>query len=123
MLPNWLWLNPGSVVVALVSIYYLRLDVRYGLVLASYLAACLLGSQTLAAADTATWAGWCGGLFGVGWMFQFVGHYLEGRKPAFVDDLIGLLIGTLFVVAERGFMLGLRRDVHAHVTERAGALR
>jgi uncharacterized membrane protein YGL010W len=30
------------------------------------------------------------GLFFVGWLFQFSGHYFEGRKPAFVDDLIGL---------------------------------
>ena len=47
----------------------------------------------------------------VGWVIQFVGHVFEGRKPAFVDDIMGLIIGPLFVVAEVGFALGLRREV------------
>jgi len=36
-------------------------------------------------------------------MIQFVGHWYEGRKPAFVDDIIGLLVGPMFVVAEALF--------------------
>ncbi|MNP78694.1 hypothetical protein D3C76_1763700 [compost metagenome] len=56
----------------------------------------------------------------VGWVIQFVGHYYEGRKPAFVDDLTGLIIGPLFVVAEMAFLLGLRKEVERAVEERAG---
>lgn len=52
-----------------------------------------------------------------------MGHYFEGRKPAFVDDLIGLLIGPLFIAAEAGFLLGLRKDVEAEVNVRAGVPR
>ncbi len=55
--------------------------------------------------------------------FQFVGHWYEGRKPAFVDDIIGLIIGPLFVVAEVGFALGLRDEVRVQVEERAGPVR
>jgi len=47
------------------------------------------------------------GAFVVGWIIQFVGHHYEGRKPAFVDDISGLIIGPLFVVAEAAFMMGL----------------
>jgi uncharacterized membrane protein YGL010W len=47
-------------------------------------------------------------MFVVGWAIQFVGHHYEGRKPAFVDDVTGLIVGPLFVVAELAFMLGLR---------------
>jgi uncharacterized membrane protein YGL010W len=43
----------------------------------------------------------------VGWVIQFVGHYYEGRKPAFVDDITGLIIGPLFVVAEAAFLMGM----------------
>ena len=50
-------------------------------------------------------------------------YICEGRKPAFVDDVIGLVIGPLFVVAELVFALGLRRDLHAAITERAGPVR
>jgi uncharacterized membrane protein YGL010W len=63
-----------------------------------------------------------GGFF-IGWVFQFIGHYFEGRKPAFVDDLVGLLIGPLFVVAEVLFLLGLRKDLESAIEARAGALR
>lgn len=70
-------------------------------------------------AATAAWLASGIGLFVVGWIIQFVGHYYEGRKPAFVDDLVGLLIGPLFLVAETAFAMGLARDTHdamaAHV--------
>lgn len=117
------WLTPGSLVAALITLYYLRLDLRYGLVLGAYLAACLAGAQSLAVYSTATWLAAGIGLFAIGWVIQFIGHYYEGRKPAFVDDLIGLLIGPLFVAAELGFVLGLRKDIEAQVTARAGHTR
>ena len=46
----------------------------------------------------------------VGWIFQFVGHYFEGKKPAFVDDISGLIIGPLFVVVEAMFLLGFKQE-------------
>ena len=84
---------------------------------------CLWLAAALAAQPTAVWLAWGIGLFVVGWAIQFVGHIYEGRKPAFVDDLIGLIIGPLFVVAEAVFALGLRPELHAAITERAGPVR
>jgi uncharacterized membrane protein YGL010W len=37
------------------------------------------------------------GLFGAGWVLQFVGHAYEGKKPAFLTNLTHLLIGPLWV--------------------------
>ena len=62
-------------------------------------------------------------LFVVGWFFQFVGHYWEGRKPAFVDDIVGLLVGPMFVVAEALFAAGWGRDLAAAITRGAGPVR
>ncbi len=31
------------------------------------------------------------------WVVQFYGHYVEGAKPSFGDDIVFLLIGPLFV--------------------------
>jgi len=104
--PGLLQVSVATALVLMASAYYLLLDVRYGLVMLLLLA---LASGL--------------GLFVVGWVFQFIGHHYEGRKPAFVDDLMGLLIGPLFVVAEAGFLIGLRRDVEAHVVSQAGNLR
>jgi len=121
--PGLLQVSVATVLVLLASIFYLLLDVRYGLVMLLLMAlAGAAGEQIVLASGALWWASGLG-LFVVGWVFQFIGHHYEGRKPAFVDDLVGLLIGPLFVVAEAGFLMGLRRDVEAQVVSSAGALR
>ncbi len=115
-----LWLSPAALVAAAAAIFYLRLDLRYGLLMSALLLLSLWFGAALAVQSTAVWLGAGVALFVIGWIIQFVGHYYEGRKPAFVDDLMGLLVGPLFVVAELGFMLGLRKDVEQAVEERAG---
>lgn len=116
-------LSAATLVTLLTVLYYLRLDLRLGLVMAGLMALALWCAQHVAAMPTSAWLGWGLGLFVVGWLFQFVGHYWEGRKPAFVDDVIGLLIGPLFVVAEVGFALGMRRALQQQIEQRAGPLR
>ncbi len=37
-------------------------------------------------------------IFIVSWIFQFIGHKLEGKKPSFFKDLQFLLIGPLWVL-------------------------
>ena len=59
-------------------------------------------------------------IFVVGWLIQFVGHWYEGRKPAFVDDLVGLVVGPMFVVAEAMFMLGWNKPLLAEIERRVG---
>ena len=39
------------------------------------------------------------GLFFVGWVFQFFGHKIEGKKPSFFEDLLFLLIGPLWTLS------------------------
>jgi uncharacterized membrane protein YGL010W len=40
------------------------------------------------------------GAFVVGWIFQLVGHGYEGKKPKFLENLVYLLIGPLYVFEE-----------------------
>lgn len=61
------------------------------------------------------------GLFLLGWVLQFLGHYAEGRKPAFVDDLVGLLVGPMFVVGEVLMSLGLLQRMRTEIELQAGA--
>ena len=113
-----LWLSPALLVGILAAVYYLLLDLRYGLVMAAILAVMLwLGAQA-AHLSTAGWLGWGLLLFVAGWIIQFVGHYYEGRKPAFLDDIMGLAIGPLFVVAELGFIFGLRKPLADEIASR-----
>lgn len=73
-----------------------------------------------AAGTVAHWLSWGLGFFVVGWIIQFVGHYYEGKKPAFADDLVGLLVGPMFVTAELLFALGLARPLQEEIERRAG---
>lgn len=43
------------------------------------------------------------GMFGVGWTFQFVGHYFEGKKPSFIDDKRYMLVGLIWWAKKMGF--------------------
>ncbi|QZX82980.1 Mpo1 family 2-hydroxy fatty acid dioxygenase [Metapseudomonas otitidis] len=115
-----LWLSPASVLALAAALFYFRLDTRFGVVMTVLLGLSLWAGQHLAVQSTAVWLGAGLGLFFVGWVIQFIGHYYEGRKPAFVDDLMGLVVGPLFVVAELGFMLGLRKEVERAIEERSG---
>ena len=116
-------LSPAVLVAVAGALFYLRLDLRFGAVMTVLLALSVLAGQLIAAESTAIWLAWGLGLFLVGWIIQFVGHYYEGRKPAFVDDVMGLAVGPLFIVAEVAFWLGLRDDVRRVVEERPGPVR
>lgn len=115
-----LLLAPATLLALTSAVFYLRLDLRFGLLMSALLALSLWVGADLAAGSTTSWLGWGLGLFLVGWVIQFVGHWYEGRKPAFVDDLMGLVVGPLFVAAEAAFLLGLRDEVRQAVEERAG---
>jgi len=114
------WFVSAALAAAVVlTVYYLRLDLRYGVAMGVFLAICLAIAAPVAQSGRMAWLIWGIGLFVLGWIIQFVGHIFEGRKPAFFDDLMGLAIGPLFVVAEAGFLLGLRKDVETEISSAA----
>ena len=113
-------LSPALWAALLMTIYYFIQDLRFGLAMGITLAAMLTVGVQVAQLPTAQWLGWGVGLFVVGWLIQFAGHYFEGKKPAFFDDIMGLAIGPLFVAAELAFLLGLCKDLKAAVEAKAG---
>ena len=108
--------TPAAIVSVIAAVYYLRLDLRLGLTMAALLALGAWLGMIVAAQARAVWLGFGIGLFLLGWAIQFVGHIYEGRKPAFLDDVMGLIIGPLFVVAEASLLLGLRSDLKDTLT-------
>ncbi|RJY08814.1 DUF962 domain-containing protein [Aurantiacibacter aquimixticola] len=109
--------TPALIVSALAAFWYLQLDFKMGLLMTVLLAIFYAVGRQIAEVSTLAWLGGGVALFVVGWLFQFVGHHYEGRKPAFLDDLRSFLVGPLFMVAEGLFALGLapglRREVKA----------
>jgi uncharacterized membrane protein YGL010W len=117
-------LSPAWVLFVVATLYYLVLDVPLGLMMAVFSALCLACGQWLAAQSTLAWLAAGIGLFVVGWVFQFVGHMAyEHRKPAFVDDVVGLLIGPLFVLAETLFGFGWRPALREAIETEVGPTR
>lgn len=117
---NQFWISPALIVAIVAAIFYLRLDLRFGLTMSVLLALCLWLAMRCAQLSTTAWLAWGIGSFVVGWIIQFIGHHYEGRKPAFVDDIMGLAIGPLFVVAELAFLCGLRKSLEYDIETRLG---
>lgn len=116
-------INAAVGATGLATRYYRALDPTYGTVMAGVLGvSCALGTA-IAALPLPLWAGTTAGLFVGGWALQFLGHAFEGSKPAFLDDLRGMLDGPLFLVAEIAFALGLSPELRAEVERRAGPTR
>lgn len=50
---------------------------------------------------------WALALFVVGWVFQFVGHLVEGNQPAFFKNPFYLLVGPWWLVRRAASAIGL----------------
>lgn len=116
-------INAAVAATGVATRYYRAIDPAYGNAMGVVLGATCAAGTAIAALPLPLWAGATAGLFVGGWAIQFVGHAFEGRKPAFLDDLRGLLDGPLFLVAEVAFALGLSPELRAEVERRAGPTR
>lgn len=91
--------NLAIVMTILVSIYYVSKDLIIAIQMIIFSMACLLlnnfieaqGLPLLIIAIV---------LFAIAWIFQFIGHNIEGKKPSFFKDLQFLLIGPAWIVKE-----------------------
>jgi uncharacterized membrane protein YGL010W len=85
-------------------IYYARLSLMFLITMFTLSFAMLaivqaMGEQRL---------GLCIGIFVVAWIFQFIGHKLEGKKPSFFEDIQYLWVGPLFVLSKLFLKLNIR---------------
>lgn len=104
-------------------IYYLTLDLIFGAIMGVIFAIAYPLALMIADLSLMNWLVISIGFFVVGWIIQFVGHFYEKKKPAFVDDLIGLAIGPLFVLAEVIFLMGIRKPLEEKMLTEARRLR
>ncbi len=50
--------------------------------------------------------------FVLGWIIQLIGHAIEGRRPALIDNLFQVFNAPLFLAVEVLALLGLRKDLY-----------
>jgi len=98
------------VAVALLSLYYLWLDLELGAVLTLVLAVLWAGVFVAGAPWTLYLA-----LFVGGWGLQFWGHWVEGKRPALVDNFTQIFSAPAFLAAKGLFTLGWRKELARRV--------
>jgi uncharacterized membrane protein YGL010W len=91
------WLNWATLGVAAAIIFYFSLSVTLGIGATIALTALLFAVRWL---DTLSWPLWltCLVIFVAGWIGQFIGHAIEGKRPSFAKDIVFLLIGPLWLL-------------------------
>lgn len=93
------WLNWATILAVPAMIFYFSLSVVMGLAMTAF---------TILVVYLANWYHGLGMLhiawlslilFALMWVFQFIGHYIEGKKPSFFKDVQFLLIGPMWLMA------------------------
>lgn len=110
-------------IIVLSVIYYLSLDFIFGIIMGFVLALVYPYAIMVSEMFVIHWLTFSISTFVVGWVFQFFGHFYEKKKPAFMDDVVGLAIGPLFVLAEIIFLLGIRKQLEVKILGEAKRLR
>lgn len=95
--------------------FYLRLHIGLGLIMAAVLVMNIVLALWVSQFCNPVIIGIV--MFTIGWIIQFIGHYYEGMKPAFFDDVRGLLIGPLFIACKLLFKAGFFTEVNDKIDE------
>ncbi len=95
--------NAATVAALFLLAFYATLSFRAFAQMAVVFALCVAGILGLQALGVPViW--FCTTIWISAWIAQFYGHHVEGAKPAFLDDLLFLWIGPLFVMQEFGLI-------------------
>lgn len=103
------WINVATLVTALSIVFYLRLSpvLAVGMLCFTLPILGLFYWMTTSGHAPLVWQGSLV-VFVVAWIFQFIGHKIEGAKPAFFEDLQFLMIGPLWILAHFMGKVGIK---------------
>ncbi|MCY1661437.1 Mpo1 family 2-hydroxy fatty acid dioxygenase [Chryseobacterium sp. SL1] len=94
--------------IALVTVFYTRLSFLIGLIM--FFVMILMESFAYGINirfEEKSWMAYLA-VFVITWIFQFVGHKIEGKKPSFLKDLQFLLVGPIWLLSFILKKLGIR---------------
>lgn len=103
------WVNGATIGLLPILFFYFRLSASTGLEMLIIFALCALASRAVQMAGPTPLVWGCATAWVLAWLAQFYGHYKEGAKPSFLDDLLFLLIGPIFVLDKHGLLAGGER--------------
>ena len=102
------WLNPATLLFVIALLFYARLSIPLMLGMLLIAGAGLWGISLLNRHFPALVGQLSVAVFAVAWVGQFIGHKIEGRKPAFFQDIQFLLIGPVWLLGFVYKRLGIR---------------
>lgn len=111
-------LRLDRVVIGVAALGYVALDPRLGLCLTLALALLGAAAEATCALGPAPAVIVAAIVFVLGWVLQLLGHRLEGNRPALLTNFAQILVAPLYLAAELGFSLGLRRGLRDDIERR-----
>ena len=101
------YLHWGTIFIGLGLLYYLRLSFSLSIGMLLFSALVIWGNYHLSELNLLPYWAVSVIIFVVAWIFQFIGHNHEGKKPSFLKDLQFLLIGPGWILAKVYKSLGI----------------
>jgi uncharacterized membrane protein YGL010W len=89
-------LSWALIALVLVLLYYVSLSVSLSLGMLLFSIGCIFLCSKINVSIYALWI--YIGIFAFSWVFQFIGHNIEGKKPSFLQDIQFLLIGPAWLM-------------------------
>ncbi len=108
-------LSLAMVFTALVTVWYVKVDVKLALVQLPFTVALLFLGDHIATLSWGLSLTAFMGVFVLGWFFQLLGHYLEGNRPALRDNFFQIFNAPLFLAAELLFALGFYQGLRDRI--------
>ncbi len=117
--PGFFSLSVAWLGVIIFAIYYLLLDLMIGAAATIMLIVlCAIASIFTTMGPTTLSLKIFIITFILGWIFQLIGHAIEGKKPALLDNFVeSVFIAPFFIAAEVFFMLGYKKDLESAIKE------
>lgn len=118
-IPGWFHINFSWLSLIVLCIYYFKLDRELAMGAGAGLIVLNLIAQYFAK-SAPNWLGFKVILITliVGWSFQLIGHLIEGKRPALMDNLSQVFIAPLFLCAEIAFLFGKKEDLKKALNEK-----
>lgn len=116
VIPGVMDTNLAGIATIVLLVYYFLLNWRLALVLTVFFFFMLWIADTISDPGPTRFALWFFLItFISGWALQLIGHFFEGNRPAFMDNLWQLFIAPLYLTAELFFKAGRMKKLEEQI--------
>ena len=110
--PDILPITVATIFYVGVVVYYLRLDWAVALMQVPVTLTLLMIADWVAVMPFGRSISIFLATFILGWVFQLIGHAIEGRRPALADNILQIFNAPLFLTVEVLAALKMRKDLY-----------